>query len=64
MNNITVLYLFLDSGADISLSKSENLLGTVEFELKTKVTHKREAKNMSPHREGESRIRQEARYGA
>jgi len=35
MKERTELYWLLDSGADVILSKSENLLGTVEFEPKT-----------------------------
>jgi hypothetical protein len=37
MKKRTELQWLLDSGADISLTKSENLLGTVEFEPKTKI---------------------------
>jgi hypothetical protein len=33
----TRLYLLVDSGADISMLKGENLLGTVEFEPNEKV---------------------------
>ena len=37
MGNGNKLYLLVDSGADISLLKSRNLLGSAEFEPKEKV---------------------------
>jgi hypothetical protein len=40
VNTGTKLYLVSDSGADIGLLKRKNLLGTVKFEPKEKVTVK------------------------